>query len=172
MPAAAGQVAHPQTNEQVEAVNKIIKHTIKAKLDSKKGKWAGKLPEVLWAYKTPARTSMVETPFAMAFRVEAVIPIEMRIQSRVHMYDHVQNISALESNLDELESRRDKAQIRNTIKISLNTNDKSARSLADKWEGLYKIFGQAGHRCYKIARLEGGTIVHPWNGRYLKLYYP
>ncbi|KAL5793357.1 hypothetical protein ACOSP7_001951 [Xanthoceras sorbifolium] len=43
-------VAHPQTNGQVETVNKIIKHTIKAKLDSKKGKWAEKLPEVLWAY--------------------------------------------------------------------------------------------------------------------------
>ncbi|KAL5840125.1 hypothetical protein ACOSQ4_012733 [Xanthoceras sorbifolium] len=44
-------VAHPQTNGQVEAVSKIIKHTIKAKLDSKKGKWAEKLPEIFWLIK-------------------------------------------------------------------------------------------------------------------------
>ena len=29
--------AHPQTNGQVEAINKIIKHNIKAKLDVRKG---------------------------------------------------------------------------------------------------------------------------------------
>ncbi|KAL5840376.1 hypothetical protein ACOSQ4_012984 [Xanthoceras sorbifolium] len=80
----------------MEAVNKIIKHTIKAKLDSKKGKWAEKLPKVLWAYCTTARTSTDETPFAMAFGVNAVIPIEIRIQSpRVAMYDPVHYISAL-----------------------------------------------------------------------------
>ncbi|KAL5810468.1 hypothetical protein ACOSQ4_027036 [Xanthoceras sorbifolium] len=69
--------SHPQTNGQVEAVNKIIKHTIKAKLDSKKGKWVEKLFKVLWAYRTTARTSTRETPFAMAFGVKAVIPFEM-----------------------------------------------------------------------------------------------
>ena len=39
--------AHPQTNGQVEAVNKIIKHNIKAKLDVRKGCWVDLLPEVL-----------------------------------------------------------------------------------------------------------------------------
>ncbi|KAK0580513.1 hypothetical protein LWI29_002813 [Acer saccharum] len=43
-------LAHPQTNGQTEAVNKVIKHTLKAKLEAKKGSWADKLPEVLWAY--------------------------------------------------------------------------------------------------------------------------
>ncbi|KAK1555843.1 hypothetical protein Q3G72_032118 [Acer saccharum] len=42
--------AHSQTNGQTEAVNKVIKHTSKAKLDSKKGIWGDKLHEVLWAY--------------------------------------------------------------------------------------------------------------------------
>ncbi|KAL5777698.1 hypothetical protein ACOSP7_010624 [Xanthoceras sorbifolium] len=155
-------VAHPQTNGQAEAVNKIIKYTIKSKLDSKKGKWDEKLSEVLWAYRTTMSTSIGETPFAIAFGVEVVIPIEMRIQSpRVAMYDQAHNITALESNLDELESFRDKAQIRNAMyqqrvashynskvreirfqlndlvlrKVSLNTKDKAVGTLADKWEG-------------------------------------
>ncbi|KAK0577868.1 hypothetical protein LWI29_001453 [Acer saccharum] len=37
--------AHPQTNGQTEAVNKIIKHNLKAKLAAKKGSWADKLPQ-------------------------------------------------------------------------------------------------------------------------------
>ncbi|KAK0573961.1 hypothetical protein LWI29_016278 [Acer saccharum] len=39
--------AHPQTNGQTKAVNKIIKHNLKAKLATKKGSWADKLPQVL-----------------------------------------------------------------------------------------------------------------------------
>ncbi|KAK0591540.1 hypothetical protein LWI29_003551 [Acer saccharum] len=38
---------HPQTNGQTEAVDKIIKHNLKAKLAAKKGNWEDKLPQVL-----------------------------------------------------------------------------------------------------------------------------
>lgn len=48
---------HAQTNEQVEVVNKIIKYTLKAKLEDKKGKWAANLPNIQWAYKTTTRNS-------------------------------------------------------------------------------------------------------------------
>ncbi|KAI5313760.1 hypothetical protein L3X38_042936 [Prunus dulcis] len=41
--------AHPQSNGQVEAVNKIIKKTLKTKLDKAKGCWPELLPEVLCA---------------------------------------------------------------------------------------------------------------------------
>lgn len=40
---------HPQANGQVEAVNKIIKHVLKRKLDASKGAWVDELPQVLWA---------------------------------------------------------------------------------------------------------------------------
>ncbi|XP_022891492.1 uncharacterized protein LOC111406334 [Olea europaea var. sylvestris] len=60
---------HPQANGQVEAINKIIKHTLKAKLDLLKGGWAEELPSVLWSYRTTARTSTGETPFSMAFGI-------------------------------------------------------------------------------------------------------
>ena len=38
---------HPQSNDQVEAVNKIIKITLKRRLDSLKGQWAVELSLVL-----------------------------------------------------------------------------------------------------------------------------
>ena len=53
-------VDHPQTNSQVEAVNKIIKHNLKMKLEGNKGLWADELPKVLWAYRTTSKTF---TPF-------------------------------------------------------------------------------------------------------------
>ena len=60
-------VAHPQTNGQVEAVNKIIKKLLKKKLDDAKGLWAQKLSEVLWAIRTTATEATGETPFSMTF---------------------------------------------------------------------------------------------------------
>ena len=74
-------IDHPQTNGQVEAVNKIIKHNLKTKLKEHKGLWADKLPKVLWAYRTTSRTSTRETPFSLAYGVEAMIPVEVDIPS-------------------------------------------------------------------------------------------
>ena len=40
-------VTRPHTNGQVEAINKTIKHNLKAKLEDLKWKWVDELPEVL-----------------------------------------------------------------------------------------------------------------------------
>ena len=50
-------VYHPQTNGQTEAINKIIKHTLKAKLEESKGNWPDELPRVLWSYNTTPRST-------------------------------------------------------------------------------------------------------------------
>ncbi|KAI5345931.1 hypothetical protein L3X38_013808 [Prunus dulcis] len=59
--------AHPQSNGQVEAINKIVKKLLKRQLDKAKGAWPEKLPEALWAIRTSYRTSTGETPFSLAF---------------------------------------------------------------------------------------------------------
>ncbi|KAK0591347.1 hypothetical protein LWI29_000356 [Acer saccharum] len=190
---------HPQTNGQTKAVNKVIKHTLKAKLEAKKGSWADKLPEVLWAYRTTARSSTGETPFALEFGTEAVIPTETTFTSpRVQLYNPEHNVNMMLQNLDELEKVRDRAQVRNAVyqqraaryynshlrvrrfqigdlalrRVSPNTKDKSAGSLADKWEGPYIIKGIAGHGAYMIARPEGSLVPQPCNAQYLKIFYP
>jgi len=40
-------VAHPQTNGQAEAANKVIFYGLQKKLDEAKGKWADELHDVL-----------------------------------------------------------------------------------------------------------------------------
>ena len=69
--------AHPQSNGQVEAINKIIKRTLKTSLDKAKGCWPEFVPQVLWSYRTSYRTSTGETPFSFAFGTEAVVPVEL-----------------------------------------------------------------------------------------------
>ncbi|XP_074336436.1 uncharacterized protein LOC141673582 [Apium graveolens] len=59
-------VSHPQTNWQTEAINKIIKHTLKAKLEESKENWPEELPKVLWSYNTTPRSTTRETPFSLS----------------------------------------------------------------------------------------------------------
>ena len=54
---------HPQANEQMEVTNRMLLKIIKAKLDDVKGAWPEELSNVLWAYRTTARTPTGETPF-------------------------------------------------------------------------------------------------------------
>ena len=42
---------YPQSNGQVEAVNKTILSGLKKRLDGAKGNWAEELPNVLWTYR-------------------------------------------------------------------------------------------------------------------------
>jgi hypothetical protein len=61
----------------VEATNKTIFKIFKKKLDDRKGDWAEDLLEVLWAYRTTKKTPNKETPYALAFGTEVVIPAEV-----------------------------------------------------------------------------------------------
>ncbi|KAL5549671.1 hypothetical protein UlMin_004902 [Ulmus minor] len=105
-------VAHPQSNGQVEAVNKTIKNNLERKLNGAKGAWVDELPRVLWAYRTTCRTSTNETPFSMTYGTEAVVPTEIGEPSfRVEQFNPKSNVEGLSLNLDLLEIKRDNAQI-------------------------------------------------------------
>ncbi|XP_022881098.1 uncharacterized protein LOC111398432 [Olea europaea var. sylvestris] len=102
---------HPQANEQIEAVNKTIKHTLKRKLDTSKGAWVDKLPHVLWAIRTISRTATRETSFSMTYGAEAMSPIEVGVPShrRIH-FNEISNDEAQVNELHLLEERRDTSQ--------------------------------------------------------------
>ena len=67
---------YPQGNGQAETVNKVILNRLQKRLDDVKGRWVEELPHVLWTYRTTPRQSIRETPFAMTYGAEAVIPLE------------------------------------------------------------------------------------------------
>ena len=85
---------------------------IKKRLQVAKGKWVDELPNVLWTYRTTPRRSTGETPFAMAYGTEAVIPLEIGISGiRTDRVENGTNNIFLARDLDLLEERREKAAI-------------------------------------------------------------
>ncbi|KAM1612240.1 hypothetical protein ACFX1Z_000930 [Malus domestica] len=106
--------AHPQSNGQVEAINKIIKQTLKTNLDNAKGCWPEFVPQVLWSYRTSYRTSIGETPFSLAFGTEAVVPVKLEQATfRVQNYVQSENDKQLTLNLDLVKEHRNQAHLRN-----------------------------------------------------------
>ena len=86
-------VTRAQANGQVEAVNKTIKHNPKMKLENLKGRWANNLPEVVWAYRTIARSTIGETPFSLAYGYKVMVPVELGAGSlRRDNFDPEQNM--------------------------------------------------------------------------------
>ena len=68
---------YPQSNGLVKASNKTLLTALKKQLDSAKGKWVDELPRVLWAYRTTARKPTGISPFAITYKMEAIIPTEI-----------------------------------------------------------------------------------------------
>ena len=95
--------------------NRTLLRIIKTKLDEAKGAWPEELPNVLWAYRTTARTPTGETPFRLTYGTEAVIPVEVGVAStRRTTFNEVENDDKLRVNLDCLDEVRDKASSRMT----------------------------------------------------------
>ena len=106
-------VAHPQANRQVEEVNKIIKTTIKKRLDKAKDGWVDELPLSLWEYRPTHKTAIGHTPFTLSYGFEAMIPVELEVltHQRLH-FDSKENEKLELEALEQLEERRKEAELR------------------------------------------------------------
>ncbi|XP_020702539.1 uncharacterized protein LOC110114114 [Dendrobium catenatum] len=72
-------IYYPRANGLAEAFNKTLVQLIKKILVENKREWHDKLPEALWAYRTTYRTPTQCTPYALAFGVEVVLPLEVEL---------------------------------------------------------------------------------------------
>ncbi|KAM1760642.1 hypothetical protein ACFX12_003495 [Malus domestica] len=190
--------AHLQSNRQVEAINKIIKRTLKTNLDKAKGCWPEFVPQVLWSYHTSYRTSTGETPFSFAFGTETVVLVELQPATfQVQNYVQRENDKQLTLNLDLVEEHRNQAHLRNVAykqhisnyydsrvkPRSLKVGDwvlkkrllcdrvPSEGTLSPNWDGPFEVVGISRPGSYKLRSSDGKTIGHPWNADHLKYYY-
>ena len=100
--------AHPQSNGQEEVTIRTLKTALKTKLEDLKGKWVEYLPEVLWAYRTTRKSATQETPFALAYGIEAVAPVKVGLKSpRIELASVEHNDEGLRLNLDLLDEKRE-----------------------------------------------------------------
>ncbi|CAL5411882.1 unnamed protein product [Camellia sinensis] len=190
--------AYPQSNGQAKASNKTILDELKKRLEKAKRKWNEELPTVIWAYRTTPRHSTRKMPFALAFGMEAVIPLEIRKPTiRIENFDPGLNAEAIALKLDLVEEHVKKALIHTTAyqqelskkynkavnlkqfkvgdwvlrKVMGNTLVLSKGKLGANWEGPYKITGLASKWAYSLADLDSKAIPRLWNAANLKLYY-
>nr|XP_025685453.1 uncharacterized protein LOC112786272 [Arachis hypogaea] len=178
-------VEHPQTNGQVESVNKVILLGLKKRLDNKKGAWADELASVLWSYRTTEQSSTGETPFRLTYGVDAVIPVETGEPSPQLLLAGVDEVVEK----DPVDETREMAHLSETAmkqRIALRYNTKVLRrkfeerdlvlrrndvglptpgegKLAANWEGPYRIKEVLGKGAYKLERLDGKEIPRTWN---------
>ena len=191
-------IAHPQENGQVEAVNKMLKDTLKKRLEEAKGAWPEQFPEVLWSYRTSHRTATGHTPFSLAYGYEAMFPVELDpLSHRRITYDQGSNSQLLMESLDLIDEKREQAQLRvaayqqkvaryfNSKErerkfnvrdlvlrgVFLNIRDQTAGVLGPNWEGPYQIEEFLHPGTYKLARLNGNLIPRYCNGEHLRKYY-
>ena len=104
---------YPQSNGQAEATNKTLINALKKRLEQAKGKWVKELPSVLWAYRTTPGRPTRNTPFALAYGMDAIIPTEIglpTIRTEVGTQDDANE--ELRRNLDWADEVRETASIR------------------------------------------------------------
>ena len=108
---------YPQSNGQAEVTTKTLKAALKTKLEDLKGKWVEYVSEVLWAYKTTRKSATHETPFTLAFGIEAVALVEIGLKSlRIELASVEHNGEALRLNLDLLDEKREQVLKRTAVR--------------------------------------------------------
>ncbi|GFZ14654.1 hypothetical protein Acr_24g0008440 [Actinidia rufa] len=170
---------HPKSNGQVEVTNRTILRNLKARLERSKSEWAEDLPSVLWAYHTTSRIPTGETPYSMVFGTESVILVEIGMPNfRTSNFDKESNEVELRLNLDLLEEKREKAELRQMAykcqvakyynqrvkhrsflpgdlvlrKVTLSTKEPNMGKLGPTWEGPYKVIKVSQPGTYWIAK--------------------
>ncbi|CAN6547739.1 unnamed protein product [Malus baccata var. baccata] len=72
---------YPQSNGQAEASNKILVNIIKRMVIDSPEKWHERLGNTLWAYRTSKKAGTGTTPYALTFRQDAVLLMEINVSS-------------------------------------------------------------------------------------------
>jgi hypothetical protein len=192
-------VSHPEGNGQAEAANKLIVYGLKHTLKAKKGKWADELNKVLWSIRTTVRGPTKETPFALCYGSEAMVPVETNIPSaRVMHYDARQNEQNRLNDLDLLEERRLQAglqmayykqktkehhdrrvnprsfQVGDLVlrKIEATGKKRPFGKLGPNWEGPFVVAKVVREGTYRLREQDGTIVKNPWHANHLKKYYP
>ena len=186
-----------QTDKWKWRTGRLLK-IIKTRLDDVKGAWPEELPNVLWAYRTTARTLTGETPFRLIYGTKAVIPVEVGVTSiRRGMFSEGLNDNELRLNLDFLDEVKDNASSKMTKyqkkmveyynksvklrrldigdlvlrKTTTATKNPTQGKLGPTWEGPYRVIHYSRQGSYHLETMDGQRLPRPWNIEHLKKYH-
>jgi hypothetical protein len=94
---------YAQANGQVEAANKVVINLIKKHVGRKPKNWHKTLDQVLWACRTSPKEATNSTPFKLTYGHDAVLPVEIYLQSvRVQRHHEIPSDIYWSMMMDEL----------------------------------------------------------------------
>ena len=139
-----------------------------------------------------------ETLFYKVHGSESVIPVEIRMPSfRTSNFDKEKNETKLRLNLDLLDGKKDRAEVRQVAykhyitryynqivkhkfflpddlvlrKVTLSTKELNAEKLDPTWEGPYKVTKVFRPGTYWLEDMNENALPHTWNTEHSKKYY-
>ena len=110
-------VAHPRSNDQAERANVEVLRGLRTKtfdrLHKSGRRWIDELPAVLWSIRMTPNRATGQTPFALVYGVEAVLPTELIYGSpRVLAYDELEQERLRQDDAMFLQEDRLRAAVR------------------------------------------------------------
>ncbi|KAM2889098.1 hypothetical protein FF1_012741 [Malus domestica] len=166
--------AHPQSNGQAEAINKIIKGTLKTSLDKAK--------EVVVPVELEQATFRVhnygQSKNDKRLTLNLDLVEEHRNQAHLRNVAYKQRISNYyDSRVKPLSFKVGDWVLKKRLLCdrvpsegTLSSNP-SEGTLSSNWDGPFEVVGISRPGSYKLRSFNGKTLGHPWNADHLKYYY-
>jgi hypothetical protein len=191
---------YPQSNTQVEVVNKILKTILQRTVDKQNTNWNHMLFSTLWAYHIVVKTTTNFTPFDLVHGVEVVLPIECEIPTLCTAIDLFSDTTSMEQRFLNIKSldkdwcsslQNNKAAKKcskgvfdhqvylwslkeGDLVLAHNiTHDTLGHGKFESlWRGPFIVRHCLTKGAYILVHPEADTLKDPSNGLYLKKFYP
>jgi hypothetical protein len=186
-------------NEQVERTNELILQGMKTgmfhDLEVRGKNWHKELCSMLRALRTNVNRAIIDTPFNLVDRVDALLPPEIYLASvRVAHFDAEHQGEARELDSIMLEERRNTAVVnvrkyqeslkryynKSVVQRELNIKDlvlkkdictKDKHKFSSPWEDPFIIVDVTTPGAYVLAEVDGAMLLNTWNADQLHKYY-
>ncbi|RVW36797.1 hypothetical protein CK203_103355 [Vitis vinifera] len=149
---------------------------LKERLEQAKGKWVEELPGVLWAYRTTPGRPTGNTP-SPSHTNDANAELgrnldwadEVRETASIRMADYQQRAAAHYNRKARPRSFQNGTLV--LRKVFENTAEIGAGKFQANWEGPYIVSKTSESGAYHLQKLDGTSLLRPWNVSNLKQYY-
>ncbi|XP_061993932.1 uncharacterized protein LOC133711866 [Rosa rugosa] len=163
---------YAQSNGQAEASNKVIITLLKKMLAENPRQWHETLYETLWAYRTSKRNPIATTPYALMFGHDAVLHLEINVQSlRVQDQHHLISedyVQAMWQEHEDLSEKRLEAldSLVMEKQCIARAYDKRTRGCSYKegdlvWKAVLQLGEKLTGRGKWTLRWEGPFVIQP-----------
>ena len=144
---------HPRANGQTEKTNGILYKIITKTVQGSNIDWDARLHDALWTYRCAFKVTTKFTPFQLVYGLEAILPIELEVQSlHIALDERMGDDDSLKHQLimlEKLDETRAQAQVLNMEAIQKHRKSYYDSKLAPK-------------------KLEPNDLVHLYDSRFQK----